>query len=133
MRGEGDGSECRLYRCRSCGAITEWDFELGDEAVCVGCWDEESDRLCRLARSEGRAEVKYARRLIQRRYLARDRGRARRIQRRYFARNRAKMIEAHRLWREKNIERNRGYGREYQRGYRERQELARVAAQGSLL
>lgn len=27
------------YKCTSCGAETDWDFALGDNPICVTCWD----------------------------------------------------------------------------------------------
>ena len=33
-----------IYKCR-CGRLTEWDFELGDEPLCVKCWDRSSEKV----------------------------------------------------------------------------------------
>jgi hypothetical protein len=32
-----------LYKCKRCGADTEWDFALGNEPLCVDCWDKASE------------------------------------------------------------------------------------------
>jgi DNA-directed RNA polymerase subunit RPC12/RpoP len=32
-----------LYKCTRCGKHTEWDPELGDEILCVDCWDKASE------------------------------------------------------------------------------------------
>ena len=28
-----------LYKCARCGEKTEWDFGLGNNPLCVSCWD----------------------------------------------------------------------------------------------
>jgi len=98
-------SGLRVMRCCRCGAVTEWDLELGAKALCVMCWDLEVERM-----SEKELEC--------RRYYEKN-GRKPRLEsaRLYRERNREKVLGSQRLWRERNRERLRAYGRVYQREY----------------
>lgn len=78
-----------LYECSICGALTEWDFSLGDEPQCVACWDSRLDIEEILSPS-------------QRAYYRRDKDSYTAYQRAYYQKNKERLVAYKRANRQKN-------------------------------
>lgn len=73
-----------LYPCVFCGTLTDWDFDLGKDTICVDCWDNitDIDKAIERRRQRDAAKEEYN---AQRRE--------------YYRHNNEKLCARHRVWR----------------------------------